>query len=261
MSYNDFFSSNNLDKLVHELSSKYSINNNEVMECINKALSKSYNYDRVVFNKDGSITGMKKVKNTNVIKHHNISKKIYKNFQNNIHNEFYQSSFKKIEKQLSKLIIKSNNIFFGKIVETNNESFKLALYDRNSTQLKNFYAIIQKKSNSIFKNELYNKKYEELDTGLLIYIPKREKIKIEEGRFFIKAIRKHETLVRYKINNIFKELNRVLENTYSYKKCFINLKKKTITFFTNIRFSEVAMNFINKELLKIDDFKITYIKD
>ncbi len=56
MQFNNYFNPEKLSLLIEELSKKYNINDIDVSDCINKALSECYGYERVVFNKDGSIT-------------------------------------------------------------------------------------------------------------------------------------------------------------------------------------------------------------
>lgn len=105
MQFNNYFNQEKLSLLIEELSKKYNINDIEVSDCINKALSECYGYERVVFNKDGSITGLLKEKGKHVIKHHNISKKIYNTFQKNFLNNFILNHFKELRRNLNLLLI------------------------------------------------------------------------------------------------------------------------------------------------------------
>lgn len=259
MQYNDFFNKEKLNILIKELSLKYNIDEIEVNDCINRALSESYGYERVVFNKDGSITALKKQdKFQNEIKHHNISKKIYKVFQNKLSNMFYKKSFEKIESKFKILVKKNNNILYGKIIEVNNEEIKLNLFDKDNNKINNFFVSVKKKSKYIFKNELYNDKYD-INEGMLIYIPERQKIEENHGKFFIAATRKHPEIVRLKINSFFKEIKSKLGKSYGYEKVFINLKEKKITIISKLNFSEVVRKFLKDKLIEIDDFELTFI--
>lgn len=258
MQFNDYFIQDKLSGFIGELSKKYSINEIEVNDCINKALSECYGYERVTFNKDGSLTGLLKEENKNVIKHHNISKKIYGQFQKKLTEQFFIKSFSKIEKKFKQLIKTNENIFYGKVTEEGPTEIKLALYDKKGNKINNFFVYIKKKSKFIFKNELLNKRYV-LDEGMLIYIPKREKIEQKNGIFVTNAIRKHPEIIRLKINSLFKELKENLGKSYGYEKVLINLKEKRITIITNLFFSDVVRNFLKKELLEIDDFELIFI--
>lgn len=258
MQFNNYFNQEKLSLLIEELSKKYNINDIEVSDCINKALSECYGYERVVFNKDGSITGLLKEKGKHVIKHHNISKKIYNTFQKKLSEQFYSKSFQRIEKKFKSLINMNESIFYGKIVEVNSTEIKLSLYDKTGKKINNFYAIIKKKSNYIFKKELINKRYD-LEKGLLLYIPKREKIKMSNGIFKVNAFRKHPEIIRLKLNSLFKEIKETLGKAYGYEKLLINLKEKKITIISNLFFSEVIKNFLIEELEVIDEFKIIFI--
>lgn len=258
MQFNNYFNQEKLSLLIEELSKKYNINDIDVSDCINKALSECYGYERVVFNKDGSITGLLKDKGKHVIKHHNISKKIYNTFQKKLSEQFYSKSFQRIEKKFKSLIRINENIFYGKIVEVNNTELKLSLYDKTGKKINNFYALIKKKSNFIFKNELIKKRYE-LDKGMLIYIPNREKIEMKNGIFKVNALRKHPEIIRLKLNSLFKEIKETLGKAYGYEKLLINLKQKKITIISNLFFSDVVKNFLIEELEEIDEFKIIFI--
>lgn len=258
MQFNNYFNPEKLSLLIEELSKKYNINDIDVSDCINKALSECYGYERVVFNKDGSITGLLKENGRNVIKHHNISKKIYNTFQKKLSEQFYSKSFQRIEKKFKSLINLNESIFYGKVVEVNNTEIKLSLYDKTGKKINNFYAIIKKKSNYIFKNELINKRYD-LDKGLLLYIPKREKIEMRNGIFKVNAFRKHPEIIRLKLNSLFKEIKETLGKAYGYEKLLINLKQKKITIISNLFFSDVVKNFLIEELEEIDEFKIIFI--
>ncbi len=261
MQYNDFFNKEKLNILIKELSLKYNIDEIEVNDCINRALSESYGYERVVFNKDGSITALKKQdKFQNEIKHHNISKKIYKVFQNKLSNMFYKKSFEKIESKFKILVKKNNNILYGKIIEVNNEEIKLNLFDKDNNKINNFFVSVKKKSKYIFKNELYNDKYD-INEGMLIYIPERQKIEENHGKFFIAATRKHPEIIRLKINSFFKEIKSKLGKSYGYEKVFINLKEKKITIISKLNFSEVVRKFLKDKLIEIDDFELTFINN
>jgi hypothetical protein len=260
MQFNNFFKQDELSILINELSKKYNINDIEVNDCINKALAECYGYERVTFNKDGSILGLKKELNSNVIKHHNISKKIYNSFQKKLSEHFYNKSFEKIEKKFKTLIITNQNIFYGKIVETGPTELKLSLYDKTGNRINNFFVTIIKKSKNIFKNELLNCRYD-LDEGMLIYIPKREKIIEKSGIFSVKAVRKHPEIIRLKINSLFKEIKEKLGKSYGYEKVLINLKNKQIVIVSKLYFSEVVKNFLTEELQKIDEFKLIFINN
>lgn len=261
MQYNDFFNRDKLDILIKELSAKYSIDEIEVNDCINKALSESYGYERVVFNKDGSITALKKQGSfKNEIKHHNISKKIYKVFQNKLSSMFYQKSFQKIENKFKSLAKANENILYGKIIEVNNEEIKLNIYDKANIKINNFYVSVKKKSKYIFKNELHNDKYD-INEGMLIYIPERQKIEEKNGKFYISASRKHPEIIRLKINSYFKEIKSKLGKSYGYEKILINLKEKKITIITKLNFSQVVRNYLQNKLIEIDDFELIFINN
>lgn len=260
MEFNEFFNKEKISELLTELSQKFNIDENEVNECIVTSLAKAYKYERITFNADGSITGVKKTdKNSFTLIHHNISRKIYKQFEKILHNEFYNKSFLKIEKRFDKLILESHNIFFGKCYENNDNNVVFELYDSNNTKLKNFYAVLNLDKNKIFSNEFNNGLYNQKEKGLLLYIPKREKISQVNGKFYIKSIRRHPDIIRFLLNNIFKDIKSKLGGTYSYNKCFINLRLKKITLFTNVSFSDVVREFINKRLSILEDFEVTYI--
>lgn len=260
MEFNAFFSKENISELLTELSQKFNIEEHEVNDCITSSLAKAYKYERVMFNEDGSITGVKRTeKNTFNLIHHNISRKIYKQFEKILHNEFYTKSFLKIELRFTKLIDESNNIFFGKVIDTNEKEVVFELYDSSNNKLKNFYGVLAISKNKIFTNELNNGLYNQKEKGLLLYIPKREKIIQKNGKFFIKCIRKHPDIIRFLLNNIFKDIKKKLGFSYSYNKCFINLRNKKITLFTNISFSDVVIEYINKRLNMLDYFDVTYI--
>ena len=261
MQNNINFNKDELKSLIRELSDKYNIDELEVDECVKDSLAKAYNYERIIINDNGSITGLKKNKN-NInydLVQHNISKDIYKNFKFILSSAFFSKSFLRIEDHFTNLIKTSDNIFYGKITEYTNNQIVFKLYDSNNNELKNFYAVMKNSKRYLFENETKNSLYKQINAGMLLYIPKREKIKINNGIFTIRAVRKHERIIRFKINSIFKNLRKMLGVSYGYDKCFINTNTKTITIFLNFYFSPAAKQYFEKSILELDEFKIIYI--
>lgn len=70
----------------------------------------------------------------------------------------------------------------------------------------------------------------------MLYIPKREKIKMSNGIFKVNAFRKHPEIIRLKLNSLFKEIKETLGKAYGYEKLLINLKEKNNNNFKSFLF-------------------------
>jgi len=263
MQYNQFFKSDDFLSLIDELSQKYNVEDSVAQECIIKSLSDAYGYERLIINEDGSILGLNSKNKTSSfdLKHHNISKDVYKQFQINLSNEFYSQSFLNIENRFKELIKNSQSIFYGKVHDCNEQEITFKLFDSNTKELKNFYAIVKNDKKFLFSKERVNDFYEQSEKGMLLYIPQREKIVQSNGIFYIKAVRKHEKIIRYKINTVFKKLRDAVGISYGYKRCFIDTKQNKITLFLGLFFSPAAQEFFEKELCELEDFNLIYIND
>lgn len=261
MQHNNFFKSEELLSLIEELSSKYNIDKIDANECVISSLSKAYGYKRVVVNPDGSITGLKQESKKEDFKltHHNISKKIYKKFQEELSKEFYRKSFEKIENKFSNLVKNNNQIMYGRVQEYSEEEIVFKLFDTNGNQIKNFLAVVPNNKKFLFENEVNNNFYKQSEKGMLLYIPKREKIIQTNGIFKIKAVRRHEIIIRHHINTVFRKLKDILGVGYGYKKCFINLKEKKITIFLNLFFSPSAQEYFENKIKEVDNLNFVYV--
>jgi hypothetical protein len=246
--------SNNLNDLVEDLANKFALETYEVKDAINISLSKVYGLRKIVVTANGSILGIKNTTNEFDIKHYNISNKNFKIFTDYLDVELYNRSTNKIKKSIYKIIKTNKNILYSKVVEINNNVYKLKILNKNGKEIKNFFVFIKKEN--FFKNE--NPK---IDDGFLIYIPKREKLHVENGFFYIKAVRKHESVIRYIINNRFKNIKKHFGSIYGYNKCIINIESKKIVLKLRIFFSDVIKEYFEESLKEFDDFKVIYIND
>jgi hypothetical protein len=260
VSSNDLLKKEEYNSLINELSNKYSLETYEIQDSITKTISKIYGFENAVVNTNGSIIGIVKTKSYDFeLQHYNISKAKHKQFLNLLEQELYIKTSTFIKNKISRIIKMSNQILYGKIKEENGNLLKFKLFNKNGQEINNFFAEINKKD--FFTNEIKQELFKEQNRGFLLYIPKREKISLENGILSIKAIRKHSEIVRYIINNRLKSIKEKLGESYGYDKCIINIKTKTITLFLKLYFSNAVKEYFEESLKEYEDFKIVYINN
>lgn len=253
MSATTYFKEEEFTSLVTELSEKYTLEEYDAKDAINKAISKIYGFERVSISKEGAIVGIISNKNSAVyeLKHYNVSKTKYKEFLDVLDNELYLKSIEKIQSKFQDIIKNSKNIVYGKLKEKKEKTLIFKLFNKNSLEIKNFYIEIKQKD--LFANESCTQ-----GKGFLFHVPKREKIEVNNGIFKIKAVRKHNEIIRHIVNNTFREIKKTLGRSCGYKKCFIDIKSKRITLLLSAYLSPAVKEFLENKLRELDNFKVIY---
>ena len=258
MNHNKVFEKEEISTLIFELSKKYSLETYEVKDSISSTVAKVYGFERAVVTSKGSIIGLNKTSSHSFdLKHYNLSKVKHKQFLNELEQSLHEKTSKIIKNKISKIISFGNYILYGKIKEEKGNLLKFKLFNKNGQEIKNFYAFINK--DEFFTNEINKKDF--LEKGYLLYIPKREKLNIKNGILSIKAIRKHNEIIRYIINNRFKDIKSKLGASYGYDKCIIDIKSKKIILFLKLFFSKPVKEYFEEALAEYEDFKIIYINN
>jgi hypothetical protein len=249
----------NIQVLIDELCCKYNLESFEIRDIIKTAIIKTYNFINVSISEDGYLLGLKNNDTSYYeIQYYNMSKKKYNQFKELLEKQLLSYSLEKIKKYFFSIVKTNHNILYARPARITKEQVEFKFFNRNQKEIKNFYALLDIRSENFFGNEFKQELFKYEDEGFLFYIPKREKIIQDNGRFRVKIIRVHEQIIRHKINSIFNKLKN-LGNTYGYTKCIIDLKRRRITLFINMFFSKKIQDFFKEELQEIDNFEIVYI--
>jgi len=257
-----FLKRKNQEQLIDELCNKYNLERFEVLGIIKNAIAEIYGFSNVSISDEGSLIGLViEGRNKYKIKYYNVSKDKYKSFKDMLSKKLLELSFKKIISYFESIVQSNRNMIYGRVKDIKDGNVRFKLYNVHNKEIKNFVAELPISEKHFFSNEYHQKLYTYEDEGFLFFVPKRFKVIQKNGIFKVKVVRVHEQVIRHKINSIFKELKEKLGKSYGYNKCIIDLKKKRITLFVRMFFSDKIQAFFKEELGELDDFEIIYINE
>lgn len=216
-----------------------SLNNYDLMKCINISVKEYFGAKRAFIVKDKIYIIL--LHNIQILEKNSIRTKqlkllIEKNFQ--IINKFQELGIKQS-------FVRNNDVVFYAKKDLENEEFILFTIFFKKMELPNIKAIIYKDEipeDEVFKNILTND-----ITPIALDVSSHQK---HENIFIFKAEILNRAIILHELSLIFKEINNNLEKKISYKLTYINYKKAMITLKFNKKVSKVLLELIREKIKK-----------